>query len=69
MRLYWRAKLTGALGLGDVVMKGSLEKENGLVHRWRLTDIDHEGVVVVIIMPECKLTGAAKEHTLLERGS
>lgn len=48
-------------------MKVSLEKENVLVHRWRLTDIDPViispvGVVVVIIMPECKLTRASRSY-------
>lgn len=63
-------------------MEGSLEKEHGLVHRWRLTEIDpvvsDVGVGDGMIdsssggtnhVSGSKPTGAAREHAVLERGS
>jgi len=63
-------------------MEGSLEKEHGLVYRWRLTEIDpvvsDVGVGDGMIdsssggtnhVSGSKPTGAARKHAVLERGS
>lgn len=69
--------------LGHAVVKGSVEKENGLIHRQRLTEIEpiivsDVGVGDGLIDSSSggdshvigrKSTGAAGEHALLERGS